>query len=150
MQWSFVRTTALLLLSMPAITPAQKTEPAPLSASAEPPLQIAASAPLPDARTLLLDVERNDKRLEALRKDYTYHVHLEQQELTKDGGVKKAEVTDSESLAINGIRVNRIVARNGKPLTPEEQAKESERLDKDVAKAHDREARAVSKGEQTD
>lgn len=121
------------------------SSPSPVTSPAAPP-----AAPLPDPRTLLLDVERNDKRLEALRKDYTYHVHLEQEELSKDGGVKKAEITDSESLTLDGIRVNRVVARNGKPLTPEEQAKEGERLDKEVAKARDREAKAVSKGEETD
>ncbi len=115
-----------------------------------PTVAVGAEAPLPDPRALLLDAERNDKRLEALRRDYTYHVHLERQQLNKNGGVKKAEITDSESLAIQGVRVNRVVARNGKPLTPEEQAKESERVDKDVAKAREREAKAVSKGEETD
>ncbi len=107
-------------------------------------------APLPDARGLLLDVERNEKRMEALRKDYTYHVHMVQEELHKDGGVKKAEVTDSESLTINGIRVNRVVARNSKPLTSDEQVKENERLDKEAAKAHDRRSKATEKGDETD
>ncbi len=109
-----------------------------------------AGAPLPDARSLLLDVERNEKRMEALRNDYTYHVHMVQEELRKDGGIKKTEVTDSESLTINGIRVNRVVARNGKPLTPEEQARENERLDKEAAKGRDRRSKATEKGEETD
>ena len=106
--------------------------------------------PLPDPRTLVLDVERNDKRLEALRKDYTYHVHLDEEELKKDGSVKKAVVTDSESLTIEGVRVDRVVARNGQPLSPAEQAKESDKIDKEVAKARDRQAKAQNKGEQTD
>lgn len=109
-----------------------------------------AGAPLPDTRTLLLEVEQNDRRLESMRKDYTYHVHLEQEELNKDGAVKKAEVTDSESLTIRGVRVNRVVARNEKPLTPGQQAKESERLDKEVAKASERRAKATTRGEATD
>ncbi len=108
------------------------------------------AAPLPDPRTLLLDVERNDKRLEALRKDYTYHVHLDAQQLRKDGSVKKAEVTDSESLTINGVRVDRVVARDGRPLTPEEQAKENEKIDKEVAKARDKQAKASREGKETD
>ncbi len=106
--------------------------------------------PLPDPRTLLLDVERNDKRLEALRKDYTYHVHLDAQQLRKDGSVKKAEVTDSESLTIDGVRVDRVVARDGRPLTPEEQAKENEKIDREVAKALDKQAKAARAGEETD
>lgn len=105
---------------------------------------------MPDPRTLLLDVERNEKRLEALRKEYTYHVHLEQDELSKEGGLKKREVTDAESLTIQGVRVDRTVARNGKPLTAAEAAKEDERLDKEVARAHERRAKAAGKGEETD
>ncbi len=107
-------------------------------------------APLPEAHALLLDVERNDKRLEALRRDYTYHVHMRQEQLNKDGSAKKTEITDSESLTIEGVRVNRVVARNGIALTPQEQEKENERVDKDVARAKERVAKAASKGEETD
>ncbi len=109
-----------------------------------------AAGPLPDSRALLTEVARNENRMEALRNDYTYHVHMVQEELRKDGGVKKAEVTDSESLTINGIRVNRVVARDGKPLTPEEQAKENARLDGEAAKGRDRRTKASAKGEETD
>lgn len=129
---------ALSVLS-PLNAPSQSTPP-----SAE------AALPLPDPHALLLEVERNDKRMEALRKDYTYHVHLEQTELRKDGGVKKTLVTDAESLTVQGVRVDRTVARNGKPLSSEEQAKENERIDKVVAKAHERQAKATGKGEATD
>ena len=136
-------------LAMPLLgltSAAQET--APLAPPAPSPSR--ATAPLPDPRALLLDVEKNDKRLEAMRREYTYHVHLQQEELKKDGAVKKAEVTDSESLTIQGVRINRVVARNGRALTPDEQAKENERIDKEVAKAHERQAKAASKGEQTD
>ena len=88
--------------------------------------------------------------MDGLRKEYTYHVHLEEQTLDKNGGAKKSEILDSESLTVRGIRVDRLVARNGTPLTPNEQAKESERIDKDVAKAQERLAKAASKGEETD
>ena len=95
-------------------------------------------------------MERNEKRFEALRRDYTYHVHLEQQELDKSGGVRKQEITDSESVTIDDVRVDRTVERNGRVLTPEEQTKESTRIDKEVAKARDRRAKALSRGEDTD
>jgi len=107
-------------------------------------------APLPEIHALLLDTERNQKRMEALRKDYTYHVHTDSETLDKDGGVKKTETEDAESLTLDGIRVNRVVARNGKPLTPDEQQKENDRLDKDVARAKERRAKAASKGTETD
>jgi hypothetical protein len=98
----------------------------------------------------LLDVERNQQAAEKRQDDYTYHVHSENQELNSKGGVKKYEVIDSESVSIDGVRVNRIVARDGKPLTPDEQTKESERIDKEVAKFKERKAKAEGKGEETD
>ena len=106
--------------------------------------------PLPPVPQLLLDVERNQKAAETQRKDYTYHVHLEEQELAGNDRVKKTIVTDSESLNLRGVRINRVVARNGKPLTPDEAAKENERIDKEVAKDTERREKNQSKGESTD
>ncbi len=139
---------AFLLLAIACLASAQT----PVTPASTPASNIthAGSAPLPDPKPLLLEVERNDKRFEALRKDYTYHVHLVQQEFKKDGGLKKTEVIDSESFTLKDVRVNRVIARDGRPLTTEEQAKESERIDKQVAKARDRESKAAGKGEDTD
>lgn len=109
------------------------------------------SAPLlPDIRQLLLDVERNEKAFEEKKKDYTYHVHLEEQELDGKGNLKKTKITDSESLSIDGVRVDRVVARDGKPLTPDETKKESERIDKEVARDRERRTKLESKGKETD
>lgn len=109
-----------------------------------------ASAPIPDVATLLADVERNQKRLETMQRDYTYHVHTDQQELDKDGGVKKTETEDAESLTISGVRVDKLVARNGKPLSDDEAKKESERIDKVVGKAKERQAKLQANGSVTD
>ena len=106
--------------------------------------------PLPESGALLRDVERNEERMDALRNDYTYHVHLEQERLRKDGSVTETEVTDSESLTIDGVRVDRVVARNGKPLDADEGAKENDRLDKQVARAKERRAKAAADGQKTD
>ena len=100
-------------------------------------------------RDLLLDVERNQKTAEALRKNYTYHVHLEQQDLDSNGNPKKTAITDSESVVVEGVRIDRVVAKDGKPLTPDEAKKESERVDKEVAKARERKQKAEDKGNET-
>jgi len=121
-----------------------------LSQQPAPTPDAAATRPLPPIRELLLDVERNEKSSEAARKDYTYHVHSEQQDLDSKGGVKKTITIDSESVTIDGVRVDRTVARDGKPLTPEEAKKENDRIDKQVAKAKERRAKNESKGEDTD
>jgi hypothetical protein len=109
-----------------------------------------ATQPLPPTTQLLLDAERNQKASEAANKDYTYHVHLEQQELDHNGNLKKTITTDAESLTIDGIRIDRTVARDGKPLTPKEAQKESDRIDKEVAKIKERREKRASQGKPTD
>ena len=116
------------------------------------PSQTAAESPekpLPNVRELLLEAERNQKTVEAQQKDYTYHVHQEDQELDGKGNVKKTTALDAESLTINGVRVDRIVARDGKPLTDNEKKKEDERINKEVSKARERREKAADKGEAT-
>lgn len=114
------------------------------------PAAIGQNAPLPDPAALLTEVERNQKHLEAEQRDYTYHVHTESVELKGDGSPRKTETTDAESLTIDGIRVDRLTARNGQPLTPDQQARESKRIDDAVARGKERRARAAEKGQNTD
>jgi hypothetical protein len=129
-------------------TAQQPTAPAPApSAPAQP---APAAQPLPPIPQLLLNVERNEKAAEAARKDYTYHVHLEQEELDGKGDLKKTTTTDAESLTIDGVLVDRIVARDGKALPPREAQKESDRIDKEVAKAKERRQKRESQGKDTD
>ena len=142
-------TAAILCVSVSGQTVAEPGS-SPKTRSPETRAETAAGAPLPDPATLLHDVEANEERMDALRNDYTYHVHVEQQRLRKDGSARETEITDSESLTLDGVRVNRVVARNGKPLNADEQAKENERLDKDVAKAKERRAKAAADGQKTD
>lgn len=111
---------------------------------------VALDAPLPDIRQLLLDVERNQRAAEDARRDYTYHVHLVEDDFDKKGGLKKSKVTDSESLTISGVRVDRVIARDGQPLTTDEQKKESERIDKEVAKAKEKRAKLTAQGKDSD
>ena len=103
-----------------------------------------------DIPQLLQDVEHNEKASEAANKDYTYHIHLERQDLDRDGHLKKTTTLDSESLTIDGVRIDRVVARDGKPLTPDEAQKESDRIDKEVAKAKERRERLASQGKPSD
>ncbi len=145
---------ALLLAStsachVPASGQAAPVAPPPEGQTPTRPSTDANRSPLPEPGALLRDVERNEEHMDALRNDYTYHVHLEQQRLRKDGGIKENEVTDSESLTVDGVRVNRVVARDGKPLDAAEQTKENQRLDKEIARAKERRAKAAADGQRT-
>ena len=68
---------------------------------------------------------------------------------TAKAAVKKTTTVDSESLTVQGIRVNKVVAKDGKPLSADEAKKENERIDKDVAKAKERRAKSAEKGQET-
>jgi hypothetical protein len=74
---------------------------------------------------------------------------MEQQEFDGKGGIKKTVLEDSESVTVNGVRIDRVVARNNKPLTAAEAQKESERVDKEVAKVKERRAKLESEGKPT-
>jgi len=137
------RCLALLLCIASATVSAQQPAP-PVDATSPSP------QPFPPTTQLLLDVERNQKASEAANKDYTYHVHIEQQELDRKGNIKKTNTTDSESLTIDGIRVDRTVARNGKPLSDKDVQKESDRIDKEVSKAKEHREKLASEGKPTD
>jgi hypothetical protein len=105
--------------------------------------------PLPDIPTLMQQVQANLKGTEAARKDYIYHSVENLQELGGSGAVKKTTFNEYDVFWINGVPVRKLVKKNGKELTPEEQKKESERLDKDVAKARERKDKAEAQGKDT-
>ena len=109
-----------------------------------------ADPPLPPLPQLLHNVERNEKAAEAASNDYTYHVHFEQQDLDNHGHLKKTTTTDAETLVLDGVHVDRIVARDGKPLSPKEAQKQSDQIDKGIAKAKQRREKRASEGKPTD
>lgn len=119
-------------------------------AAAPTPQTPAEEKPLPELHALIMDLDKNQKAAEAAAENYTYHLHQVTDTLDGKGNLKKTTTVDSESLTVQGVRVDRTVARDGKPLTPDEAAKESKRIDKDVARAKERRAKAEAKDRATD
>ena len=109
-----------------------------------------ADQPIPPIPQLLHDVERHQKEAEDAQRDYTYHVHFEFQQLDRSGHAKKISTLDSESIVIDGVRIDKVVARNGKPLTPRQAQKESDQIDKEVARAKARREHLAARGESSD
>jgi len=68
----------------------------------------------------------NEKRLH----DYTYIEREEEHKLDGDGNVKKVETRTREVLEVYGEPVERLVAKDDKPLAPEEIKKEEDRITK--------------------
>jgi hypothetical protein len=106
--------------------------------------------PLPDIPALMHSVEVNQRASEAIEKDYMYRSVQTHEETDGHGGVKKTETREYDVFWVNGVPVHRLTKKNGKDLSAEEQKKESEQIDKEVAKAKERRAKADEKGTETD
>lgn len=102
--------------------------------------------PLPDIPSLMHEVEDHQRAAEAVQKDYIYHEVAREE---RDDG-KKSETHEFDVFYLEGLPVHKLTRKNGRDLTTEEQRKESERIDKEVARAKKRKAEADAKGRQTD
>jgi hypothetical protein len=106
--------------------------------------------PLPDVAWLMRQVETNQRTSEALLKDYLYHQVETQEKTDGHGGIKKTESREYDIFWLNGVQVRKLLKKDGKELKADEQKKENERIDKDVAKAKERRAKADAEGKETD
>jgi hypothetical protein len=96
------------------------------------------------------DVETNQRKSEAVEKDYIYHSIETAQEVDGHGRPKKTTVTEYDVYWVNGVRVRRMVKKNGKDLSPQEVAKEDEHIEKQAAKAREKREKGDTQGKQTD
>lgn len=144
-----IRLTAILMLTV-AVTTLQAVAQSPLETPAsqtqplgEPdPKQ--ALRPLPDINTLMHQVELQQKASLVLVKNYIYHSNQVAQELDSHGNTKKTEQEEHEHFWINDTPINRLLARDGKPLSESEQKKENERIDKRIAEAKERQQKKAA------
>jgi hypothetical protein len=97
-------------------------------------------SPLPDVKALFLEVVKNQKAIEDMQKQYTCHVIEEEEQVDGKGQVKSRKIKESEVFNIAGDEMRRLVAKDGKPLSAEEQKKEDERFNKEFDKATKKEA----------
>jgi hypothetical protein len=106
--------------------------------------------PLPAIPQLMEEVLKNQRKGEAVRKDYLYHEMETSRETDGHGGVKKTETKEYDIFWVGGVPVQRLLKKDGKELSADEQKKENERIDKEVAKAKEKRAKADSEGKETD
>jgi len=137
----------------PSTPPSSTAAPPPSSSVADAPPSASPppdDRPLPDIPTLMRDVEINQRKSEAIEKDYLYHSVLTRQETDSHGQIKKTTVNEYDTYWVNGVRVGRLIKKDGKDLTADEIAKENERIDKETAKAHVKREQADAQGKETD
>jgi hypothetical protein len=106
--------------------------------------------PLPDIPSLMREVEVRERAAEAIEKDYIYREDSTFDEVDSHGQIKKNEERAFDIFWIDGVRLARLVRKDGKDLSPDELTKENDRIDKEVAKAKQRRAKADTEGKDTD
>ena len=67
-------------------------------------------------------------------KNYTYQQYEEDRQFEKDGKLKKTESETTEVLILAGRPYEKVIARNGKPLSEKDARKEQEAMDKELEK----------------
>ncbi len=91
-------------------------------------------AALPDAATMLREVEAHQKQLDKMRENYTFRAIQTTRQLDSSGNTKKTETEEHEVFFVNGHRVEKLVRKDGNDLTPDQARKEQDRVNKEVLK----------------
>lgn len=124
--------------SEPAQTAHPKTTDAPITGTTSP-----ASEPLPAGTTaltpeqikgLIQQVAEKDIENDKKQTNYTYVERQEEHHLDGKGTVKSTESKTSDVMMIYGEQVERLIAKNDKPLSAKEAAKEDKKIQKIIDK----------------
>jgi hypothetical protein len=91
-------------------------------------------AAIPDAATMLREVEAHQKQLDKMRENYTFRAVQTVRQLDGSGKVKKVETEEHEVFFVNGHRVEKLVRKDSKDLSPDQARKEQDRVNKEVIK----------------
>jgi hypothetical protein len=105
--------------------------------------------PLPDIPGLMRAVEANERTSEAVKKNYIFRSVQTEEQSDGHGGVKKTETREYDEFWVEGVPVQRMTKKDGKELSEAEKKKEDDEINKEVAKARERRAKADAKGKET-
>jgi hypothetical protein len=92
------------------------------------------TVPPEQIRELLRRAEEKDIENDKQQRDYTYIEREEQHHLDDHGGIKKIKSRTSEILEIYGEQVERLTAKDDKPLSADDAKKEEEKIQKIIDK----------------
>src|SRR5215471_12866004 len=85
-------------------------------------------------RDLIRRSADNDMQNEKKQRDYTYFERQETRSIDGKGGVKKTETETYDVMDIYGEQVQKLVAKNDKPLSEKDARKEDEKIQKLIDK----------------
>jgi outer membrane lipoprotein-sorting protein len=87
--------------------------------------------PLPDIAKLLIDIDKNQRTVEEILKQYTFHLSEEEEKTDSNGQVSSRSVKEYDIFYIGEDEIRHLLAKDGKPLEGDEKKKEDERFNKD-------------------
>ncbi len=112
----------------PPPTPTEQAPPSVSSIDLKP--DASGAVPQDQIRELLRRVAEKDLENEKRLRDYTYIQRQEEHKLDGHGQVKKIESRTSEVLVVYGEQIERLIAKDDKPLSAADARKEEERIQK--------------------
>ncbi len=116
------------LLGMPSATVfAQETAPASPKTEEQ---SAAPSLTQDDIRELVRRVAENDMTNDQKSRNYTYVEHVVERKLDGYGNVKSTQAKTFEVMQLYGEQVKRLIAKDDKPLSGKDAAKEEEKIQK--------------------
>jgi hypothetical protein len=95
------------------------------------------NAPLPNASDLMQRAIANESKMAAQQERYECRVNDQTVETDSKGNVKKDETDTKEQFYVNGVEVDRTLAKNGKDLSPDDTKKEDDKVMKKTVKYSD-------------
>ncbi|MDQ3013268.1 MAG: hypothetical protein M3X11_21505 [Acidobacteriota bacterium] len=102
---------------------------------------------LPDIPALLQEVGKNEDEIDRMLEKYTYTQIVTSRELDDKGQLREKETETFELTFYKGNRIRRQVAKNGKPLSPSEEADITKNIEKRIRNIEKREAEKARKAE---
>jgi hypothetical protein len=99
------------------------------------PAQQAANPPLPDIHQLMRLVEEHQRQIEKVRENYTFDSVQTVQDIDSNGHVQKTEAKEYNDFFVNSHLIERLVKKDGKPLSSHDDGEETARVTKLVDRA---------------
>jgi len=102
---------------------------------------------LPDLKQLFTEIDANQKAIDKLKENYTGRRFVEETQYDGSGKATKIERREETFFYLDGEEISTLVAKDGKPLSADDQRKENERVQKRIAKYQEEKAHKEKKEE---
>jgi hypothetical protein len=102
---------------------------------------------LPDLKALFKEIDDNQKAVDKLKENYAGTRNEEETEYDKAGNVTKRDLKEFSFFYLDGHEVSTLTKKDDKPLAAEEQKKENEKTQKEIADIQKNAAKKEAKEE---